>query len=188
MFVYHFDLVRSGTIEINQPEQLRHLVNEVVENRPCVGVGCERVDEVGYMSAELKDRSLPWRRVFSRICTRLVKINDTPVANGLECQRKCRSCHRVQVRLAEHLNHREALSPEDVKKRQSSSSKVPISYLSPNSRSKRLKNVRESRKTFVHNGAKIQKEMLGSTARFTQCGIGNAGDKGVQHPQRKGGI
>ena len=91
LFVYHFDLVRSGTIEINQPEQLRHLVNEVVENCPCVGVDCEIVDEVGYMSAELKERSLPWRRVFSRICTRLVKINDTPVANGVECQRKCRS-------------------------------------------------------------------------------------------------
>ena len=146
LFVYHFDLVRSGTIEINQPEQLRHLVNEVVENCPCVGVDCEIVDEVGYMSAELKERSLPWRRVFSRICTRLVKIDDTPVANGVECQRKCRSCHRIQVRLTERLNHREALSPEDVKKRQSSSSKVPISYLSPNSRSKRLKNVRESRK------------------------------------------
>ena len=146
LFVYHFDLVRSGTIEINQPEQFRHLVNKVVENCPCVGVDCEIVDEVGYMSAELKERSLPWRRVFSRICTRLVKIDDTPVANGVECQRKCRSCHRVQVRLTERLNHREALSPEDVKKRQSSSSKVPISYLSPNSRSKRLKNVRESRK------------------------------------------
>ena len=79
LFVYHFDLVRSGTIEINQPEQLRHLVNEVVENCPCLGVDCEIVDEVGYMSAELKERSLPWRRVFSRICTRLVKINDTPV-------------------------------------------------------------------------------------------------------------
>ena len=52
LFVYHFDLVRSGTIEINQPEQLRHLVNEVVENCPCVGVDCEIVDEVGYMSAE----------------------------------------------------------------------------------------------------------------------------------------
>ena len=38
LFVYHFDLVRSGTIEINQPHQLRHLVNEVVENCPCVGV------------------------------------------------------------------------------------------------------------------------------------------------------
>ena len=40
-------------------------MNEVVENCLCVGVDCEIVDEVGYMSAELKERSLPWRRVFS---------------------------------------------------------------------------------------------------------------------------
>lgn len=120
LFVYHFDLVRSVTVEINQPEQLRQLVNEVVGKCPCVGVDCEIVDEVGYMSAELNEHRLPWRRVFSRICTRLVKLDEE------ECQQKCRSCHRVQVRLAERLNHKETLSQEDVKKRQSSTSKPVI--------------------------------------------------------------
>ena len=38
LFVYHFELVRRGTININQPEQLRNAINEVVENRPCPGV------------------------------------------------------------------------------------------------------------------------------------------------------
>ena len=28
LFVYHFDLVRSGTVEINQPEELRHAIGE----------------------------------------------------------------------------------------------------------------------------------------------------------------
>ena len=83
LFVYHFDLVRSGTVDINQPEQLRQLVNEVVGKCPCVGVDCEIVDEVGYISAELNEHRLPWRRVFSRICTRLVKIDEE------EYQQKC---------------------------------------------------------------------------------------------------
>ena len=47
LFVYHFDLVRSDTVDINQSEQLRQLVNEVVGKCPCVGVDCEIVDEVG---------------------------------------------------------------------------------------------------------------------------------------------
>ena len=38
LFVYHFELVRRGTIDIKQPELLRNAVNEVVENRPCPGV------------------------------------------------------------------------------------------------------------------------------------------------------
>ena len=65
LFGFHFNLIRSGTVEINQPEQLRQLVSEVVENCPCAGVDCEIVDELGYMSAELNEQRLLWRRVFS---------------------------------------------------------------------------------------------------------------------------
>ena len=38
---------------------------------------------------ELKERSLPWRRVFSRICTRLVRIDDTlvtSISNSALCE------------------------------------------------------------------------------------------------------
>ena len=85
LFVYHFELVRRGTIDIKQPELLRDAINEVVENRPCPGVDIKITGQQDYLSSEVEEQTLPWRRVLSRNCARLIK--------NAQCEsgRKCRT-------------------------------------------------------------------------------------------------
>ena len=73
LFVYHFELVRRGTIKIKQPEQLRNAINEVVKNRPCPGVDIKITGQQDYLSSEVEEQTLPQHRVLSRNCARLIK-------------------------------------------------------------------------------------------------------------------
>jgi len=59
LFVYHFELVRRGTIDIKQPEQLRNAVSEVAENRPCPGMDIKITDQQDYLSSEVEEQTLP---------------------------------------------------------------------------------------------------------------------------------
>ena len=156
LFIYHAVLVRSGTNDITQPNQLR-LMKEVIESRPCVGVDCEVIDKLGYLSVEVEEHKHPWRRVCSRVCTRLIKI-DAPRSSEKMYPPKCRSCCRVQFTLARRLEHKNSLNEEDLATRQSVSSKFPICYLSPGSQTKRLKNIRESRKSMVRRERRYRKK------------------------------
>lgn len=118
LFVYHFDLVRRGTINIKQPEKLRNVINEVVENRPCPGVDIKIAGQQDYLSSELEEQTLPWRRVLSRNCA--------PLIRKAQCEsgRKCRCCYKMEQKLSERLKQKKSLTQEDVKSRQSASSKV----------------------------------------------------------------
>jgi len=59
LFIYHAVLVRSGTVDITQRNQLRSLMKEVIESRPCVGVDCEVIDKLGYLSVEVEEHKHP---------------------------------------------------------------------------------------------------------------------------------
>lgn len=152
LFVYHFELVRRGTININQPGQLRNAINEVVENRPCPGVDTRITGQQDYLSSEVEEQTLPWHRVLSRNCARLIK--------NAQCEsgRKCRCCYKTEQKLSERLNQKKSLTEEDVRSRQSVSSKVRFSCLSPKSQSKRLKNMRQSRKNMTKQVKRYRKK------------------------------
>ena len=106
LFVYHFELVRRGTIDIKQPEQLRNAINEVVENRPCPGVDNKITGQQDYLSSEVEEQTLPWRRVLSRNCARLIKIAQC------ESGRKCRCCYKTEQKLSGRLNQKKSLTQE----------------------------------------------------------------------------
>ena len=151
LFVYHFELVRRGTINIKQPEQLRNALSEVAENRPCPGVDIKITDQQDYLSSEVEEQTLPWRRVFSRNCARVIKTAKS------ESGRKCRSCYKMEQKLSERLKQNKSLTQEDVKSRQSASSKVRFSCLSPKSQSKRLRNMQQSRKNMAKQVSRYRK-------------------------------
>ena len=44
LFVHHFDLVRRGSIDTTQEDQVKKVVKEVSENRPCPGVDWQIVE------------------------------------------------------------------------------------------------------------------------------------------------
>ena len=152
LFVYHFELVRRGTINIKQPEQLRNALSEVAENRPCPGVDIKITDQQDYLSSEVEEQTLPWRRVLSRNCARVIKNAKS------ESGRKCRSCYKMEQKLSERLKQKKSLTQEDVKSRQSASSKVRFSCLSPKSQSKRLRNMQQSRKNMAKQVSRYRKK------------------------------
>jgi len=118
LFVCHLELVRRGTIDIKQPEQLRNAVSEVAENRPCLGMDIKITDRQDYLSSEVEGQTLPWRRALSRNFARV--INNTQSESG----RKCPCCYKMDQKLSERLNQKKSLTQEDVRSRQSVSSKV----------------------------------------------------------------
>ena len=152
LFVYHFELVRRGPINIKQPEQLRNALSEVAENRPCPGVDIKITDQQDYLSSEVEEQTLPWRRVLSRNCARVIKNAES------ESGRKCRSCYKMEQKLSERLKQKKSLTQEDVKSRQSASSKVRFSCLSPKSQSKRLRNMQQSRKNMAKQVRRYRKK------------------------------
>lgn len=152
LFVYHFELVRRGTMNIKQSEQLRNAINEVAENCPCPGVDIKITGQQDYLSSEVEEQTLPWRRVLSRNCARVIKNAQS------ESGRKCRCCYKMEQKLSERLNQKKSLTQEDVRSRQSASSKVRFSCLSPKSQSKRLKNVQQSRKNMAKQVRRYRKK------------------------------
>ena len=67
LFVYHFELVRRGTINVKQPEQLRNAINEVIKNRPCPGVDIKITGQQDYLSSEVEEQTLPQHRVVKKL-------------------------------------------------------------------------------------------------------------------------
>ena len=93
---------------VGQRGQLRNAINEVVENRPCPGVDTRITGQQDYLSSEVEEQTLPWHRVLSRNCARLIK--------NAKCEsgRKCRCCYKTEQKLSERLNRKKSLTEEDV--------------------------------------------------------------------------
>ena len=94
LFVYPFELVRRGTMNIKQSEQLKNAINEVAENCPCPGVDIKITGQQDYLSSEVEEQTLPWRRVLSRNCARVIKNAQS------ESGRKCRCCYKMEQKLS----------------------------------------------------------------------------------------
>lgn len=148
LFCYHFELVKTGTVDVKKPEDVNKLTKDVLESHPCAGVPCNLVDKLGYLSTELREDTLPWRRVSSKCCTKLAKD-----VNG-----KCYQCKQLEIRLERRVEIKTSLSSAEVKSRQSVSSKIPLSVLSPTSKQMRLKNMRESRKYLLKRVRRYRKK------------------------------
>lgn len=157
LFVFHFDLVRSGTIDLTS-DQLRSAVREVIEDHPCPGVNKEIVDKQDYVSSELEEKTLPWRRFTARNCARVMKRASITRTGEEKFKEKCRACHKVEQKLLERIKVKESLTEEHVKSRQSVSSKVRLSCLSPKSKSKRLNNVLDTRKAVIKQMRRYRKK------------------------------
>lgn len=125
LFVFHFDLVRSGTIDLTS-DQLRSAVREVIEDHPCPGVNKEIVDKQDYVSSELEEKTLPWRRFTATNCARVMKRASITSTGEEKFKEKCRACHKVEQKLLERIKVKESLTEEHVKSRQSVSSKLRL--------------------------------------------------------------